>query len=305
MAAAPHVPAVRGRLCVIIYGVAHDLVPADAGAGAQVEGTVGLCSKPALQRPPTLIDEEASVARILRVTVWNEYREERNPKWEMSKVYPYGIHRPLLDYLEKQPDIKVRLATLDDVEHGLTEDVLAATDVLTWYGHVAHDEVKDEIVDRVYRRVLDGMGLIALHSSHFSKIFKKLMGTECVLKWREAGEKERIWTVEPGHPIADGLPPYFEIEHEEMYGERFDIPKPDDVVFISWFAGGEVFRSGCTFTRGKGKIFYWRPGHGSHPTFYQPEVLQVIANAARWAAPPRKSWPVTIDRMAPIEKLDS
>ena len=139
----------------------------------------------------------------------------------------------------------VRTATLDEPEHGLTEGVLAETDVLTWWGHMAHDEVSDEIVDRVQQRVLEGMGLIVLHSGHFSKIFKRLMGTTCNLKWREAGERERLWVVEPGHPIAQGLGEYFELPHEEMYGERFDIPAPDELVFLSWFQGGEVFRSGC------------------------------------------------------------
>ena len=179
----------------------------------------------------------------------------------------------------------MRTATLDEPEHGLTAEVLADTDVLTWWGHMAHGEVKDEIVSRVHQRVLDGMGLIVLHSAHFSKIFKKLMGTSCDLKWREIGEKERIWVVEPGHPIAAGLGEYFEIPHTEMYGERFDIPAPDTLVFISWYQGGEVFRSGCCFHRGKGKIFYFRPGHETFPIYYQPEVLRVITNAVRWAAP--------------------
>lgn len=179
----------------------------------------------------------------------------------------------------------VKTAILDQPEHGLSNEVLAQTDVLIWWGHIAHDEVRDEVVDRVHKRVLDGMGLIALHSSHFSKIFKRLMGTSCNLKWRIAGERERIWVVEPGHPIASGLNEYFEIPCGEMYGERFDIPAPDTLVFISWFQGGEVFRSGCCFHRGKGKIFYFRPGDQEYTTYYQPEVLRVISNAVRWAAP--------------------
>ncbi|GAF19454.1 hypothetical protein JCM19046_4106 [Bacillus sp. JCM 19046] len=152
-------------------------------------------------------------------------------------------------------DHQVKTATLDEPEHGLTNDVLEQTDVLIWWGHVAHDEVSDEVVARVHKRVLEGMGLIVLHSGHFSKIFKTLMGTSCDLKWREADEKERLWVVSPSHPIADGIDEYFELEKEEMYGEHFDIPNPDEVVFMSWFQGGEVFRSGCTFNRGNGKIF--------------------------------------------------
>lgn len=219
----------------------------------------------------------------LQVTVWNEFRHEKTHE-AVREVYPNGLHAPIASYLREQ-GMEVRIATLDEPEHGLTEDVLARTDVLTWWGHMAHDEVKNEIVDRVQKRVLAGMGLVVLHSGHFSKTFKRLMGTTCDLKWREANEKERIWVVEPGHPIAEGLGEYFEIPHEEMYGERFDIPAPDTLVLVSWFEGGEIFRSGCCYHRGAGKVFYFRPGHETYPTYYQPEVLRVIANGVRWAAP--------------------
>ncbi len=219
----------------------------------------------------------------LRVTVWNEGVHERTHE-EVRKVYPEGIHTVIAKSL-RENGLNVRTATLDDPEHGLSESVLAETDVLTWWGHMAHDRVEDRIVDRVYQRVLEGMGLVVLHSGHFSKIFKRLMGTSCDLKWREAKERERIWVVEPGHPIAEGLGEYFEIPHEEMYGERFDIPAPDTLVLMSWFQGGEVFRSGCCYQRGLGKIFYFRPGHETHPTYYQPEVQRVIYNAVRWTAP--------------------
>ena len=129
------------------------------------------------------------------------------------------------------------------------------------------------------------MGLIALHSSHFSKIFVKLMGSSCTLKWREIGEKERLWVVEPGHPIAEGINEYIELEHEEMYGERFDIPQPDTLVFLGWFQGGEVFRSGCCYHRGNGKVFYFQPGHESYPIFHNENILKVIKNAVEWAKP--------------------
>jgi trehalose utilization protein len=177
----------------------------------------------------------------------------------------------------------VRTATLEEPEHGLTEAVLAETDVLLWWGHMAHDRVDDAIVDRVQARVLQGMGLIVLHSGHHSKIFKRLMGTGCGLSWREAGEKERLWVVNPAHPITQGLDRFIEIESAEMYGEFFDIPDPDELIFISWFEGGDVFRSGATWRRGQGRIFYFRPGHETYPIYYQPEVLQVIANGVRWA----------------------
>jgi trehalose utilization protein len=223
------------------------------------------------------------MSTLPRVTVWNEYRHEKKDA-EVAAVYPEGIHKAIAKGLAA-PGFSARTATLDEPEHGLTQEVLDSTDVLIWWGHMAHGDVQDAIVDRVYKRVLDGMGLIVLHSGHFSKIFKRLMGSSCDLKWREIGEKERIWVVEPGHPIAEGLGEYFEIPHTEMYGERFDIPAPDQLVFISWFAGGEVFRSGCCFYRGKGKIFYFRPGHETLPIYYQPEVVRVLTNAARWAAP--------------------
>jgi len=238
---------------------------------------------------------------IIKVTVWNEYIHEKKDE-EVARVYPEGIHGAIASFLNEQPDIKARAVTMDMPEHGLDEDVLNDTDVLIWWAHIAHDQVSDEIVDKVYDRVMNGMGLIVLHSAHFSKIFKKLMGSTCNLKWREAGEKERIWVVEPGHPIAEGLPEYIEIPHTEMYGERFDIPQPDELVFISWFSGGEVFRSGCCYNRGKGKVFYFRPGHETFPIYYQPEVQTVICNAVRWAAPINGPKPV-FGNVKPIEKI--
>jgi trehalose utilization protein len=223
-------------------------------------------------------------ATSLRITVWNEHRHEQKATHPASKIYPEGIHGAIATGLREQ-GFTVRTATLDEPEHGLTDEVLANTDVLTWWGHAAHEEVSDVVVAKVQARVLDGMGLIVLHSGHFSKIFKRLMGTSCDLKWREGNDHERIWVVEPGHPIAAGLGECIEVGPEEMYGERFDIPAPETLVFVSWFTGGEVFRSGACYTRGRGKIFYFRPGHESYPTYYSPEVRQVIANAARWAAP--------------------
>jgi trehalose utilization protein len=238
----------------------------------------------------------------IRVTVWNEYRHEKSdPK--VGEIYPKGIHGAIAAALSRESDMIARTATLDEPEHGLTDEVLASTDVLAWWGHMAHDQVKEEIAEKVKARVLEGMGLIVLHSAHMSKPFTKLMGTSCLLRWREAGEKERLWVVEPGHPIVDGLGPYFELPHEEMYGERFDIPAPDSTVFISWFAGGNVFRSGCCFNRGKGRIFYFRPGHESFPTYHQREVQLVIRNAVRWAAPGTGPVMKLGDSEQPLEKL--
>ena len=237
----------------------------------------------------------------LRLTVWNEYRHEKeNPK--VSAVYPQGIHVALADGLRAHGFDKVQTATLDEPEHGLTEAVLEQTDVLLWWGHKAHGDVSDVVAQRVAERVLGGMGLIVLHSGHFSKVFKRLMGSSCDLKWREANDKERLWVVSPGHPIAQGVGEYLELESEEMYGEHFDIPAPDELIFISWFSGGEVFRSGCTFLRGSGKIFYFRPGHETYPTYHQHSIQQVIANAARWAAP-SASAPRSFGNRSPLEAL--
>jgi trehalose utilization protein len=238
---------------------------------------------------------------MTRVTVWNEYRQERSDP-AVAAVYPDGIHAAVAAGL-KEVGFSVGAATLDDPDHGLTDEVLAATDVLTWWGHVAHDEVDEAIVDRVQRRVLDGMGLIVLHSGHHSRIFRRLMGTTADLKWREAGERERIWVVDRSHPIADGLGDSFVLDEEEMYGEPFDVPAPDHLVLISWFEGGEVFRSGCCYGRGRGRVFYFRPGHETHPTYFHPRVRQVIANAVRWAAGPRGA-PIVLANQEALETIE-
>jgi len=237
---------------------------------------------------------------MIRVTVWNEGRHEKSHA-EVAKVYPNGIHNAIAEGL-KEAGFTVRTATLDDPEHGLTPEVLADTDVLTWWGHMAHGEVKDEIVERVYKRVMEGMGLIVLHSGHFSKIFKKLMGTTSDLKWREADENERLWIVEPGHPVAEGLPECIDLPKEEMYGEFFDIPAPNALVMVSWFKGGEVFRSGCCYHRGQGRVFYFRPGHETYPTYYNPLIRKVIANAVKWAAPVHGP-KIIFGNVKPLEKL--
>lgn len=220
----------------------------------------------------------------IKVTIWNEYRHEIKNE-HIRKIYPDGMHKVIAKGILKEGDFEVRTATLDEPEHGLTQDVIDNTDVLIWWGHVAHKEVSDEIVERVKKRCLEGMGLIVLHSGHFSKIFRTMLGTNCSLKWREVGEKERLWNLEPSHPITEGIGEYIELPNEEMYGERFDIPNPDKVIFISWFEGGEVFRSGVTYERGHGRIFYFRPGHEAYPTFYNDQVIKVIANACKWAKP--------------------
>jgi trehalose utilization protein len=222
----------------------------------------------------------------IRVLVWNEgVHEATQPA--IAAIYPAGIHGAIADGLTELlgDEVVVRTATLADPEHGLSEQSLAETDVLLWWGHIAHDQVDDAVVARVQERVLSGMGLLVLHSGHFSKIFTRLLGTTCSLKWRNEAERELVWTVAPTHPIAAGVEHPIVIDHQEMYGELFDIPTPDDLVFISSFAGGEVFRSGVTFTRGHGRIFYFSPGDQEYPVYFHPQIRRVLANGVQWAAP--------------------
>ena len=225
----------------------------------------------------------------IRVTVWGENYHERSERdrGEMSRRYPSGMHGAIADGLRDLlgTAVTVRTATQDQPEHGLTSEVLDSTDVLTWWGHATHADVEDAVVDRVQERVLGGMGLLALHSAHFSKIFIRLMGTTCSLAWRNSADTELVWNVSPAHPISQGVPQPIVIEEQEMYGEYFDIPEPDELVFLSTFTGGEVFRSGCCWRRGKGKVFYFSPGDQEYPVYHHRDIQRVLANAVRWAAP--------------------
>ena len=222
----------------------------------------------------------------IRVTVWHEYRHEKKHE-HIRAIYPNGMHEVLAERLRRCDDVVCRTATLDDPDHGLPKDVIDTTDVMIWWGHGHHAEVKDEIVDAVQQRVLAGMGLVVLHSGHHSKIFKRLMGTTCNLKWRvaEPPDREILWVTKPHHPITAGIDDHFVLPEEEMYGEYFDVPEPMETVLISSFTGGEVFRSGMTWTRGAGKIFYFRPGHETFRSLYDKNYLQVVTNAVHWAAP--------------------
>jgi len=224
------------------------------------------------------------MAETTNITIWNEYQHERESE-AIREIYPEGIHGAIAKGLSPISGFRVRTATLDEPDHGLTEEAANSTDVLIWWGHKAHAQVEDRIVARIQQRVLAGMGLIVLHSAHLSKIFRTVLGTSCTLRWRESGERERLWNIEPSHPITQGIGEYIELPNTEMYGERFDIPSPDRVIFISWFEGGEVFRSGCTFERGNGRIFYFRPGHETHPIYYNQSVIRILANAVQWAKP--------------------
>ena len=238
----------------------------------------------------------------VRTVVWGENIHEQTNE-DVRALYPDGMHGAIAAALAQDGNIQVSVATLQEAEHGLSEERLAATDVLTWWGHRAHGEVSDEIVARVQRRVWEGMGLIVLHSGHYSKIFRLLMGTPCSLKWREAGERERLWVVNRGHPIARGLGDYVELPNTEMYGEPFAVPEPMETVFISWYEGGEVFRSGMTFQRGAGRIFYLSPGHETYPIYHNTDMQQILRNAVNWACNPMPGWSsITQAPNVPIEQ---
>lgn len=237
---------------------------------------------------------------MIRVTVFNEYVHERNEA-KVREVYPNGIHGAIAQALGGIDDISVTCVTQDMPENGLPQQLLDETDVLIWWAHMAHDQVSDEVARRVQRRVLDGMGFVALHSAHASKPFSLLLGTRSpVLRWRENDEQQRVWCVSPGHPIAAGLGESFVIPKDETYGEYFEIPTPDELVFISWFSGGNVFRSGCCWKRGAGKIFYFQGGHETYPIYYQPEVKRLLQNAVRWAAP---AYPAVVFNEARCERI--
>jgi trehalose utilization protein len=236
----------------------------------------------------------------IRVTVWGENIHEQTDE-TVRALYPRGMHETVAAGLRETDDLLPTVATLQEAEHGLTEDLLARTDVLTWWGHKAHEQVADAVVERVLTRVWQGMGLIVLHSGHYAKIFQRLMGTSCSLTWRVANDRERIWVCNPGHPIAAGLDRYFELPQSEMYGEPFAIPPPDEQVFLSWFSGGEVFRSGCTWHRGAGRIFYFSPGHETFPIYHDANVKRVIQNAVRWVAPRGNRWIDSCPRKDAVE----
>lgn len=235
----------------------------------------------------------------MNITIWNEFYHEK-VKDDVKKLYPDGIHGYIKTFLEDE-NTNVRLASLDDPDCGLTQEVLDDTDVLLWWGHARHNLVPDEVAERVKNAVLKGMGFIPLHSSHHSKPFRALMGTTGNLSWSD-DSKERIWCIKPGHPICEGIPQHFELPKEEMYGEPFDIPNPDDVLFMSWFESGYVFRSGCTFTRGRGRIFYFQPGHETNPVYHNEIVQKIIKNAVKWVAPHEKAQELICPKVENLEK---
>lgn len=222
---------------------------------------------------------------MIRVTVWNEYVHEQEYE-AIRAVYPEGIHGCIASFLA-EAGFDVKTAVFQMPEHGLTEETLAQTDVLVYWSHARQEEFSDAVAERIQRHVLSGMGFVALHSAHFSKAIKRLLGTTMTLKWQH-GQQEKLWCIDPAHPIAAGVPEMIELPKEEMYGEPFGIPKPDDLIFAGWFSGGQIFRSGCTFTRGMGRIFYFQPGHEEYPIYFHPDIQRILINAVNWCAPTRR-----------------
>ena len=221
---------------------------------------------------------------VIRVTIWNEFQHEKK-KPEVKALYPDGIHAFVRDFLKVNEDLEIRLAALCDPDQGLPDKVLESTDVLIWWGHVAHAQVDDALVERIRNRVYLGkMGFIALHSAHHSKPFKAIVGTNGNLSWGR-NQKEIMWTMMPSHEIAAGIPDHFLLEEEELYSEPFYIPQPDALVFGAWFEDGHIMRAGACFHRGAGKVFYFQPGHETCKSFYNPYVQKIIKNAVYWAAP--------------------
>ena len=220
----------------------------------------------------------------MNVTIWHEDLPQEEHE-QMKKVYPNGLSDAIYQFL-KASGVSAKKVFLAEKENGLPQEVLDNTDVLVWWGHCKHHLVDDETAKRVVKAVQCGMGAVFLHSSHLAKPFTSLLGTSGTLKWREnPKEHELLWVTSPAHPIAQGVDECIRLDNEEMYGEYFDIPKPDDVVFIGWFKGGNVFRSGVTFTRGLGKIFYFQPGHETYPVYHNKSIQKIITNAVNWAKP--------------------
>jgi trehalose utilization protein len=247
-----------------------------------------------------------SAGDVVRALVWDE-----NPPHAPKAIYPDSINGAVAEGLRKfgEGRIEARTANLDDHEQGITEAALAVTDVLLWWGHARHGLVNEQTVALVADRVRNqGMGFVALHSAHYSKTFQAVVGGPGHLKggWREMDppEPEEIYVTAPWHPIAKGVTD-FRLEHEEYYGAPFDVPPPLVMVFQSRFPyDGRSFPTGLCWTVGKGidpdftcgpgqgigqgegigRVFYFRPGHETIPTYYDERVQRIITNAVMWCA---------------------
>jgi trehalose utilization protein len=227
----------------------------------------------------------------IRVTIFCEHNQDRYEP--VKSVYPDGMHAAIAGAYDEESGFRVTIATQDMPEHGLSKEVLNETDVLIWWSHIDNNLLSDAVANEVCKRVVrDGMGFVALHSACYSKPWQRLLGIEYEAgEWGRfrtmpKGEKERLWVVTPGHAICEGIGDCIEIPQDEMYGEPMLMPDPDKLLFIAWWEGGDVCRSGTLFERGRGKIFGFTPGHETFPIYYQPEIRQVLRNAARFLARP-------------------
>ena len=221
---------------------------------------------------------------MICVTVWCDGSDELRHA-EIPQLYPGGIARYTAEYLREDTALEVRISAFQDAAYGLGDDLLQETDVLVMYSHFFNDQLPQDRLDAVCRRVREqGMGLVLLHSALWMNLTRQLVGPCGYAAYREIGEKERVWTVLPDHPIASGMPVSFEFQHSEMYQESAGFPRPDDVIFLSWYEGGEASRAGVTWTRGKGRIFYFSPGHAMYDVMQSAHYHQVVRNGVRWAA---------------------
>jgi len=215
----------------------------------------------------------------VKALVWSEFTEPKD-------VYPKGIHGDIAEYLNASGNVEAKVVQLSDPDQGVSQAMLDWADVLLWWGHQKHRDVTDETVQRIVKSVKEGgMGYFAMHSAHYSRGLIAILGTPCGLGSVGDGGAESISVVMPDHPIAKGVSD-FVVPRTEYFGEPFGVPEPEAVVFKSTFEKGDNiwFRSGCCWTVGKGRVFYFRPGHETYPIMRQPEVQKVIYNATLWSA---------------------
>jgi trehalose utilization protein len=217
-----------------------------------------------------------------KVVVWSE-------RTAPTDMYPKDINGAIIEGLQGLPGWEIVEANIDQPEQGVPDELLRSTDVLIWWGHQRHAEVKNELVDRIVKRVKeDGMGFLSLHSSHFAKPYRRLMGTRCSWgEYKADGTSARVIVKAPDHPIAKGVKD-FELPKIERYGEPFAVPTPETVVFDGEYTKPDGSkapgRMGLCWTIGKGRVFYFTPGHETYNDFFRPEVRLIMRNAVLWAA---------------------
>lgn len=212
--------------------------------------------------------------------VWSEGTEPED-------VYPRGVRGPIADYLSEETDIEARTRSIEDEDQGVSGDDLEWADVILWWGHLRHDDVTDETVDRIEEHVREnGVGFVSLHSAHYARPYKRLIGMSGDLGGHRLtdDESEYVEVCAPDHPIAEGVDD-FTLPEVEMFGEPYDIPEPETVVLHSEYSeGDEEFRSGVTFEFGEGRGFYLRPGHEEFEIYLDDNIQRIVTNATRWAA---------------------